>query len=234
MLSSGLIRNDNHALVGYPKFDIIDMKNMNEPSLFNNSNPTVLYNPHFEAKLSSWHEMGIEVLKFFYNRDDYNLILAPHVMLFKRRLHVSLQSGIFKFVKSIPRKYWECPTIRIDLGSMNSFNMKYTLNADIYLGDVSSQIYEFLYKPKPCIFLNSHQANWIKNPNYLHWHCGPVINKVGDLTGILNELDSIHGHYRDIQIQRFSETFDLTSEPSSARAAKAIVSFLESHNAAVT
>ena len=42
--------------------------------------------------------------------------------------------------------------IRVDLGSPASTDMRYTLPSDVYLGDASSQVYEFLIKPRHCIF----------------------------------------------------------------------------------
>jgi len=227
MLKSGLIRTDNHCIVGYPKFDTINPEKQVLKNYFSNSNPTVLYNPHFDAGLSSWFNMGLDILEYFSNRPDYNLIVAPHVMLFKKKLHFSLESWAFKFTKSIPRRYWKCPNIKIDPGSKSSVNMDYTLSADIYLGDVSSQVYEFLYRPRPCIFLNSHQADWINNPNYRHWRCGPVLDKVSDIESVLANLETIQESYQDTQIKLFSETFDLNSTSSSLRAARSIASFLE-------
>ena len=47
-----------------------------------------------------------------------------------------------------------------------------TLASNIYLGDVSSQIWEFLMNPRPCVFANTHKVAWDKDPNYLHWHTG--------------------------------------------------------------
>ena len=38
--------------------------------------------------------------------------------------------------------------------------MTYTKQADIYLGDVSSQVYEFMLKPRPCIFFNPENINY--------------------------------------------------------------------------
>ena len=75
------------------------------------------------------------------------------------------------------------------------------------------------------------RPNWFSDPNYQHWHCGTVLDKVSDLSEILNNLDSIHEHYRDIQIRSFSETFDLKSVPSSLRAAQSIVAFLDAQAA---
>ena len=227
MLKSGLIRTDNYSIVGYPKFDTINPETQARNNYFKNSRPTVLYNPHFDARLSSWHTMGLDVLEYFSDRPDYNLIVAPHVMLFKKRLHFSLESRLFKFTKRIPSRYWKCPNIKIDPGSTSSVNMDYTLSSDIYLGDVSSQVYEFLYRPRPCIFLNSHQADWLENPNYKHWHCGPVLEKVSDIESVLANLETIRETYRDTQIKLFSETFALNSTSSSLRAARSIASFLD-------
>jgi CDP-glycerol glycerophosphotransferase (TagB/SpsB family) len=171
--------------------------------------------------------MGLDVLEYFSRNQDYNLIVAPHVMLYKKKIHISLESRQFRFTKKIPSRFWKCSNIRIDPGSKSSVNMDYTMSADIYLGDVSSQVYEFLYRPRPCVFLNSHQADWSDNPDYRHWQCGPVLERVADLEAVLSDLEATRERFRDTQIKLFAETFDLNSTPSSQRAAQAIVSFLE-------
>ena len=227
MLESGLITTGNHCLVGYPKFDTIEPAQQGKNIYFSNTNPIILYNPHFDARLSSWYKMGLDVLEFFSRRQDYNLIVAPHVMLYKKKIHISPESRQFSFTKKIPSKYRKCANIRIDLGSKSSVNMDYTLSADVYLGDVSSQVYEFLYRPRPCIFLNSHQADWSDNPDYRHWQCGPVLDKVADLETVLSDIEAAGKRFRDTQIKLFAETFDLNSTASSLRAAQAIVSFLD-------
>ena len=227
MLNSGLIRLDNHCLVGYPKFDTIKPEQQGKNTYFRNTNPTILYNPHFDPRLSSWYKMGLDVLEFFSRNRNYNLIVAPHVMLYKKKIHISLESRQFRFTKKIPSRYRQYTNIRIDPGSKSSVNMDYTMSADIYLGDVSSQVYEFLYRPRPCIFLNSHQADWPDNPDYRHWQCGPVLDGVADLEAVLSDLEAIQEQFREAQIKLFTETFDLNSTPSSRRAARAIVSFLE-------
>jgi len=53
MLESGLIKPDNHAIVGYPKFDIFNIVKKEIKKYFDNDNPTILYNPHFDPRLSS-------------------------------------------------------------------------------------------------------------------------------------------------------------------------------------
>src|SRR3546814_12838249 len=69
----------------------------------------------------------------------------------------------------------DMPNMHIDLGSVRSIDMSYTMAADIYLGDVSSQLSEFMLKPRPCLFLNPRGKNWNNDANYLSWTLGPVI-----------------------------------------------------------
>ncbi|MDZ7826953.1 MAG: hypothetical protein U5R48_14215 [Gammaproteobacteria bacterium] len=52
--------------------------------------------------------------------------------------------------------------------------MTYTRAADIYVGDVSSQVYEFLVTPRPCVFLSSTPRAWQGNPDFAHWRYGEV------------------------------------------------------------
>jgi len=93
----GLIREGSYAVVGYPKFDFVS----NDPvalNLFDNDNLTVIYNPHFDPHLSSWYNMGREVLEAFAKTPDINLIFAPHIMMFERRLHTSLEHKKVRFM----------------------------------------------------------------------------------------------------------------------------------------
>jgi hypothetical protein len=104
--------------------------------------------------------------------------------------------------------------------------MSYTFAADIYLGDVSSQVYEFLQRPRPCVFLNSHRVDWRNDPNYTHWKAGDVIEDIADLGPAIDVACARHPLYRPIQHQLFEQSFDLDERPSSERAADAILAFL--------
>lgn len=222
----GYLRDDQMAVVGYTKFDAVDTKGRERKRLFPNDKPVVLYNPHPEPKLSSWYQMGLDVLDFFRTNQDYNLIFAPHVMLFQRRLHVSLESGIARFRRDLPQRFRDCPHILVDTGSSASVDMTYTLAADIYLGDVSSQVYEFLIERRPCVFLNAHEARWQGNADYAFWNFGPVVERVEDLPGALNDISTSHARYRAVQDEAFKETFDLQPTAASVRAADVIANFL--------
>lgn len=220
-----LLKEDGFAVVGYPKFDRLDL---NTPaSLFGNGRPTVLYNPHPSPALSSWYKMGPQVLDYFARQRKFNLIFAPHVMLFGKRYQLSLDPPSFGKVAPVPDHVRKLSHIHVDLGSSASVDMTYTRAADIYLGDVSSQVYEFLAHPRPCIFLNPQGLEWEGDPNFAHWIAGPVIS---DLAGIGHAVETAaeqHHAYRGSQQKLFDYTFDLQDEPSAARAARAIVEWLQ-------
>ncbi len=208
----------NYAITGYPKFDLLADKQA--VRYFDNDRLTVLYNPHFSPALSSWHRMGPAVLDYFYHSKKFNLLFAPHIMLFERRW--KNKAGC------LSQRYADCPHMLIDTGSQRSSDMTYTLCADLYLGDVSSQVYEFLLRPRPCIFLNAHQATWRDNPYYYHWQFGRVLDDINTLDAALNTAWETHDKYKQRQKQAFAYTFARTTTPSSLRAARKIVDFLQS------
>ncbi len=225
LLAEAGVPEDRMVAVGYPKFDLLEMTRPQSP-FPEDGRLTVLYNPHISPHLSSWYRQGRAVLDHFLADTRYNLIFAPHVMLFRRRFVLSVDRFRINWPGRLDRKYFEAPNIHIDLGSRASTDMTYTFAADIYLGDVSSQVYEFLQKPRPCVFLNSHRVDWRHDPNYRHWHAGDVIEDVADLGRALDAAHARHKLYRPIQRQLFEQSFDLDERPSADRAADAVLAFL--------
>jgi hypothetical protein len=213
------------SVVGYPKFDLPPARGATHP-LQDDGRPVVLYNPHVSPHLSSWYAAGRRVLDWFLEHDDYHLIFAPHVMLFERPCVLAIDRLRLQRPGRIQERYLRAPNIHIDLGSRASTTMAYTQRADIYLGDVSSQVYEFLLQPRPCVFLNTHRAPWKGDANYAHWACGPVIEDAGGLGAALDLAQEQHAEvHRPIQEALFAYTFDLTEESSSLRAARALMQF---------
>ncbi|QCI92939.1 MULTISPECIES: hypothetical protein [Sphingomonadaceae] len=209
------------SIVGYPKFDIHD--GMTTHGLLNDGKPVVLYNPHVSPHLSSWYRMGRAILDWFIDHEEYHLIFAPHVMLYERPFVMTIDKLRIDRPRRIEERYLRAPNIHIDLGSRASTTMAYTNRADIYLGDVSSQVYEFLRQPRPCVFVDAHRTAWENDPNFAHWSAGPVIGNVADLGQALAQASADHaGHFRPIQEKLFRYSFDLTDERSSDRAARAI------------
>jgi CDP-glycerol glycerophosphotransferase (TagB/SpsB family) len=187
------------------------------PRLFANDRPVVLYNPHFDRTLSSWPACGLDVLKAFAEQDAYNLIFAPHVRLFGAADPQDLR---------MLAPFRDHPAIHIDLGARASLDMTYTRMADIYLGDVSSQVYEFLQQPKPCLFLNAHNADWRGQESYRHWRFGPVLDKVQGLIAEVDAARLCQAAYADEQVASFNYTFAPTPRGPSFAAAEAIAKLI--------
>jgi hypothetical protein len=227
LIAEAGVAPDRLTTVGYPKFDLLP----DEPARLpfpSNGKPTVLYNPHPSPHLSSWYRHGRAVLDHFLGNDRYNLIFAPHVMLFHRRFVFSIDKLRVDRPGKLDAAVLAAPNIHVDLGSRACTDMTYTQAADIYLGDVSSQIYEFLVRPRPCIFLNTHGVPWQGDANYAHWRAGEVIESPDALGAALDRAVAEHeAHYRPVQQELFARSFDLTGEPSADRAARAVLAALD-------
>lgn len=218
MLREGWVTPASCAMVGYPKFDLVDALPPRVAPRFDEQRPIVLYNPHFHPELGSWSRWGRTVLDAFAQDHRYNLIFAPHIRLFE-----TASSG----ERAAFKAYAEHPRIHIDLGGPAAADMTYTQLADLYLGDVSSQVYEFLRTPKPCLFLNASGADWRGDPSYHHWLYGPVLDAADHLGEAIDMAFATHDDYRPAQIQGIAETFDVQNTPASERAARAIMEKLE-------
>jgi hypothetical protein len=226
LIAEAGVASSKIRITGYPKFDAIEPIQP-EPLFQSEGNPTVLYNPHLSPHLSSWFKHGRDVLDWFVAHPEYNLIFAPHIMLFQRRAVFTIDKLRLALPGSLSEKYLGAPNIHIDLGSIASTDMTYTNAADVYLGDVSSQIYEFLRFPRPAIFINSHRHKYASDPNYAHWRAGDVIESADELGLALDRAEVRHKTlYKAAQKALFDYTFDLTDEPSSRRAARAIAEII--------
>lgn len=224
--SAGVLKAGGYAIVGYPKFDLCALR-PNGLKLFDNDLPTVLYNPHCSPRLSSWYRYGLDVIEAFDRTQRYNLVVAPHVMLFRKRLQISLNPVRLKLPGRIPARYYLNNRILIDPGSDRSTDMTYTEAADCYLGDVSSQVYEFLRRPRPCIFLDAHRTDWRHDPNFHHWNAGPVLVEIDGIIPAIDTAFATHGEYVQAQRSLFAYSIDMRDTPSSKRAAEAILNFVQ-------
>jgi hypothetical protein len=218
-------RPEQIAIVGYAKFSMPSAARPRLP-LQANGRPTVLYNPHPSPALSSWYRMGPAILDYFRRSDRYNLIFAPHVMLFQRRVTVTIEPPRVRFAGRIAPAVREAPNILIDLGSPASIDMTYTTAADVYLGDASSQIYEFLRAPRPALFANPNRLRWQNQPDFAHWRSGPVFTRIDELDAALDAAITTHARYADEQRRLFDYSISVTDVPPPARASDAIAELL--------
>lgn len=217
LLELDLIRPGGYVTGVYPKFDWVRAMTP-EHRLFDNGRPTVVYIPHFSHTLSSWPAVGRQVLDWFAAREDYNLVFAPHLRLFDpptaRKYHA------FEAYRGLPH-------MRIDLGSEASIDMSYTSGADIYLGDVSSQVTEFLMiRPRPCVFLNPHGFDWQYDPSFRFWRMGEVISGPEDLEGGLRRACTRQAERSVLQQAYVEDTFGADGKPTAHVAADALAAFL--------
>lgn len=224
MLERGLVRRGHYALTGSIKLETAERLEESQQALFPNDRPVVLYNPHFQRELSSWSRFFEPVLEAFSNDDKFNLIVAPHVKLF----HASSRRSREKLEAR------STPTILVDTGSDRSIDSTYAAGASIYVGDVSSQIYEFLVKPRPCVFLNAHAVNWRENPNYIHWNLGDVIDDPSEVYAAISAAPGRHHLYLERQVKLAAAALGTGISGASERGAEAIVRFLRGTPAKAT
>ena len=190
LVDMGLVSEETCHVSGLIKPYILRKLNPNRPKLFENDQPTVLYAPHFTTAQSSWMEFSRHLLDKFAATPHINFIVAPHIRLFKE---ASTED------RAPFEAYGQYPNILVDLGSEASTDMTYTLGADIYLGDVSSQVYEFLWQPKPCVFIGSEDLDWQDSADYTHWRFGRVCHSADAVMGALETARADHDQYIEMQ-----------------------------------
>ena len=203
LIARGLVNDSNCLVVGYAKFELIP--DVAPPP--RTGPPLAVYNPHFDEKLSSWFRHGPSVVSVMDRISGWEFVVAPHV---------KLRGG--------PKVEPQAPHVAIDRGSVRSINMSYAEEASVYIGDISSQVYEFIRRPRPCIFLNFDGIDWAGNDNYAHWHLGQVINRPEDLASALERAHALQPRFEQAQREAFARSIDNSSELASARQARAILS----------
>lgn len=217
LLDAGTVTPGRYAVNGYVKLDFMRRAARNRPPLFDNDRPTVLYAPHFRPDQSSWPVMGMEIIRAFAAQDRFNLVFAPHIRLFHK---ASKAARAEVEALAVPGR------IIVDLGSNRLLDMTYTGGADIYLGDVSSQVYEFLADPGPCVFLNPHRFDWQDDPNYLFWTLGDVATGVSDAMTAIGIAEARHPHYVGRQQQALASSVGGDPDGAARRGAEAIIGYL--------
>lgn len=208
LIARGFATEEDCQVVGYAKFELIRAPTQ---ALFSNDSPVALYNPHFDETLGSWFRHGASLIAEMERILGWNFVAAPHV---------KLRDG--------PNIRSEAPNVLIDRGSIRSIDMTYTESADVYVGDISSQVYEFLRRPRPCIFLNLDRIDWASNENYAHWQLGQVIERVEDLGPALGRAHELRPRFEEAQRRMTSRSIDPSPEPASERQARAILAFARS------
>ena len=207
---------------GYPKLVTTGLLAKSRAPLFGNEHPVVLYNPHKERKQRSWDTFFQPLLDGFRKDRSRNLIVAPHIKMFRRRSE-KIRENLRKLSDE---------TILADPSSQRLLDNSYTEAADIYVGDVSSQVVEFLARPRPCVFLNAHGADWQDDPHYAMWHMGEVIDDPAELMPAIERAPRLHERFAERQAGFAASALGDTSERSVRVSADAIEHFVREWKAA--
>lgn len=209
-----LLRPNQIDVVGYIKLSALrKLDGIRCPAFCDPDRPTVLYNPHFDTGLSSWNQAPA-IIDAIVADGRWNLIVAPHVRLL---------SG----APAAERAAWEGRSIPgrllIDAGSERCIDMSYTQAADLYLGDVSSQVYEFCARPRPCIFLNTHGVDWQDDPHYAMWHLGQVVERASEVVPALERANAMQAPFARRQEEAVRRSLGDPAMPADEIAADCVI-----------
>lgn len=207
-------RRDRMIVTGYVKSSFA---HRTPPArLFADERPIVLYTPHWQRERSSWWSWGRAIVAMLAAQDRYNVILAPHQRLAEKDPAVR---GILADVAHLPH-------VHTDLDSFAMVDGSYTAAADLYLGDTSSQVCEFMMRPRPCAFLNAQRIDWRRTDDHRFWECGQVIDDLPDLPQALERAHAMQSRFEALQRAFVGEVIGETGPAVADRAAAAVIAAL--------
>jgi hypothetical protein len=188
---------------------------------FAEARPVLLYNPHWQQHRSSWWRWGEQVVRQVLAEGKWNLIFAPHQRLVERTPEV----------RALCDELQGRGDVHCDFESFAAVDGSYTAVADAYLGDTSSQVLEFLVRPRPCVFLNAQQAAWADDPSYAMWVAGEVVDSLDALLPALARASAEHPRFAAAQATLAEGSLGDTSGAAPARAAGEILDVLKARRA---
>lgn len=208
------IRPERIVETGYAKASF--PPSLRPSDLFADARPILLYAPHWQRHRSSWWNWGREIVAMLAEQDRYNVILAPHQRLFERDPEACAALQVLK----------ARPHIHVDSDSFAMVDGSYTAMADLYLGDSSSQIVEYLAQPRPCVLLDSPGMSWRSDEQEGYRNCGDVVRDMAALWPAIAQAPERHPHFADFQTRFAARALGDTSAAAPMRAAEAIMQAL--------
>ena len=183
---------------------------------FAEDRPVLLYAPHWQRHRSSWWAWGEEAVRRILAAGRWNLIFAPRQRLFEK------VPDLAAFAASLGGR----GDVHVDCDSFAMVDGSYTAAADIYLGDTSSQVVEFLMRPRPCVFLDPRAVAWGGDANYAMWAAGEVVTDLGALLPALERAPARHADFVAAQRAFAAESLGDVSGAAPRRAAEAVLGVL--------
>jgi hypothetical protein len=224
MIAQGLADETHITVSGAIKVAACRRMQRDSAPLFANDRPIILYNPHFDHNLGSWQRFANALIDAVVASDRYNLIVAPHIRMFEMASEAE---------RDVWRRRAVAERVIVDLDSERLNDMSYTSAADIYVGDVSSQVYEFLTVAKPCIFIDAHGAAWRDNPDYAMWQFGPVCSDIRQIIDALDHATERHGDFIAVQRRMVADALGDSGDRAAEIAANQLVEAVEAFNRCV-
>ncbi len=206
------IAPDAVVVTGYAKAGF--RPSITAADIFATERPVLLYTPHWQRYRSSWWDWGRDIVAMLAAQDHYNVVIAPHQRLFERDTEA----------RTFLEQFAGHPHIHFDSGSFAMVDGSYTAMADLYLGDSSSQIIEYLARPRPCVVLDSPAMDW-KPDDYRR--CGTVVRGLDDLWPALLAAAEAHAAYRLVQQMFARKALGDAGQDAPRRAASAIIDRLQ-------
>lgn len=186
------------------------------PRLFADDRPVVIYAPHWQQHRSSWWPWGREIVAMLAAQRRFNVIMSPHQRLVETAPEVrDVLAGVAHL-----------PHVHTDLDSFAMVDGSYMAAADLYLGDTSSQVVEFLIRPRPCVFLNPDRIDWRATDDHGFWECGEVVDRLAALAGALDRAFGEHPRYETIQRGFAADALGDTGPGAADRAAAVVIEAL--------
>jgi len=153
----------NVEVIGYTKFDYFQHHDRPSFSRGTGQKPVVLYNPHFEESLSSFFNAGAEFLQALSAGGKVEVLFMPHPDLSRRYPRLLEPLRGLAGVQMVER-----PAV----------NLEWLARADVYVTDVSSTAFEWLYFDKPMVFLDTVGIEQKEKQPLPSWQAGPVAKSV--------------------------------------------------------
>lgn len=179
---------------------------------FADERPVVLYTPHWQRHRSSWWDWGPQVARAVADDGRWNLIFAPHQRLVEQAADL----------RAVAAELATRPNVHVDLTSFACVDGSYTAAADLYLGDTSSQLIEFLPWPRPAVFLNPRRAAWRGDPNYAMWAAGEVVEDAARVLPALAKAPARHAGFAAAQAALAQSSLGATDGTAPAQVAAVI------------
>jgi glycosyltransferase involved in cell wall biosynthesis len=188
------------VIAGYSKLDYLHYHQLQPPALFREKKPVILYNPHFEPQFSSFFDQGRQLMEALAATGKYNLIFLPHPDLAGKHPREVQE------LKKLPH------TVVIDRPRIN---LDYLAAADVYITDVSSSVFEWLYFDKPALFFNTKNVDWRQDRYYSSWILGRVARTIPEMLAAIEEALLPGDDFRATRTRILHECFANREQPVS-------------------